>query len=218
MSGIVGSRLNIKGSGLVGSLGTDGQVFTSSGAGAGAVFEDAAGGGAWTYISTTTISSAVDEVQITSGIDSTYDKYYFHISNINHDTDDKNHYLQVISGGSVVTASDYRSCHNGINSLSTSSANIVDNDHTFIYLNASGCSLEDDENIEINLYMYNPSNTATETYVQFNGIVHQHNDRIDSWYGGGVYDQTAAVTGIKYYPADGCFEGGQIRLYGLNKS
>jgi len=44
MSGIVGSRFNIRGSGLVGSLGTDGQVFTSSGAGAGAVFEAAAGG------------------------------------------------------------------------------------------------------------------------------------------------------------------------------
>ena len=39
MSGIVGSRLNIRGSGLVGSLGTDGQVFTSSGAGVGAVYE-----------------------------------------------------------------------------------------------------------------------------------------------------------------------------------
>ena len=45
MSGIVGSRFNMRGSGLVGSLGTDGQVFTSSGAGAGAVFEAAAGGG-----------------------------------------------------------------------------------------------------------------------------------------------------------------------------
>ena len=44
MSGIVGSRLNIRGSGLVGSLGTDGQVFTSSGAGTGAVYEAAAGG------------------------------------------------------------------------------------------------------------------------------------------------------------------------------
>ena len=45
MSGIVGSRLNNRGSGLIGSLGTDGQVFTSAGAGAGAVFEAAAGGG-----------------------------------------------------------------------------------------------------------------------------------------------------------------------------
>ena len=45
MSGIVGSRLNNRGSGLVGSLGTDGQVLTSSGAGVGAVYEAAAGGG-----------------------------------------------------------------------------------------------------------------------------------------------------------------------------
>tara|TARA_R100001530_G_scaffold110593_1_gene77854 strand:- start:335 stop:931 length:597 start_codon:yes stop_codon:yes gene_type:complete len=45
MSGIIGSRLNHRGSGLVGSLGTDGQVFTSSGAGVGATYEAAAGGG-----------------------------------------------------------------------------------------------------------------------------------------------------------------------------
>ena len=45
MSGIVGSRLNNRGSGLIGSLGTDGQVLTSSGAGTSAVYEAAAGGG-----------------------------------------------------------------------------------------------------------------------------------------------------------------------------
>ena len=43
MSGIVGSRLNIRGSGVVGKLGTDGQVLTSSGAGESAVFEAAGG-------------------------------------------------------------------------------------------------------------------------------------------------------------------------------
>ena len=45
MSGIVGSRFNDRNSGIVGGLGTDGQVFTSSGAGKSAVFEAAAGGG-----------------------------------------------------------------------------------------------------------------------------------------------------------------------------
>jgi len=42
MSGIIGSRLNNRGSGLVGSLGTDGQALVSSGAGNGAVFETVA--------------------------------------------------------------------------------------------------------------------------------------------------------------------------------
>ena len=39
MSGIIGSRLNIRGSGLVGSLGTDGQHLLSSGAGVTSGFE-----------------------------------------------------------------------------------------------------------------------------------------------------------------------------------
>ena len=45
MSGIVGSKLNIRGSGLVGSLGTDGQHLLSAGAGVTNVFETVAGGG-----------------------------------------------------------------------------------------------------------------------------------------------------------------------------
>jgi len=45
MSGIVGSYHNIRGSGIVNKLGTDGQVFTSTGVGGAAGFEDAAGGG-----------------------------------------------------------------------------------------------------------------------------------------------------------------------------
>ena len=45
MSGIVGSKFNHRGSGLVGSLGTDGQHLLSSGAGVTNVFETVAGGG-----------------------------------------------------------------------------------------------------------------------------------------------------------------------------
>lgn len=73
MSGIVGSRFNIRGSGLVGKLGTDGQVFTSAGAGKSAVFEDGgkilqviqtAGKGAISTTSTSYVTSGL-EVAIT---------------------------------------------------------------------------------------------------------------------------------------------------------
>ena len=40
MSGIIGSKLNIRGSGRIAKLGTDGQVLTSAGAGTSAVYED----------------------------------------------------------------------------------------------------------------------------------------------------------------------------------
>jgi len=45
MSGIVGSKFNIRGSGLVASYGTDGQHMLSAGAGVSNVFETVAGGG-----------------------------------------------------------------------------------------------------------------------------------------------------------------------------
>jgi len=68
MSGIVGSKLNIRGSGLVGSLGTDGQHLLSAGAGVTNVFETAAGGGKVLQILQDT---ATVEVHTTAGT-STY--------------------------------------------------------------------------------------------------------------------------------------------------
>jgi len=60
MSGIVGSKLNIRGSGRVAKLGTDGQVLTSAGAGVSAVYENAAGGGtSWQSVETGSTMTAV---------------------------------------------------------------------------------------------------------------------------------------------------------------
>jgi len=60
MSGIIGSKLNIRSSGRISKLGTDGQVLTSSGAGVAANFEDAAAGGAdWQAIETGSTMTAV---------------------------------------------------------------------------------------------------------------------------------------------------------------
>jgi hypothetical protein len=67
MSGIVGSSHNIRGSGVVSKLGTDGQVFTSAGAGVKQTYEAAGGGklvdfafsnnGAETTINSTSLTS-----------------------------------------------------------------------------------------------------------------------------------------------------------------
>ena len=59
MSGIIGSKLNIRGSGLVAKLGTDGQVLTSAGAGLPSAFEDVAGGISWQSVVTASTLTAV---------------------------------------------------------------------------------------------------------------------------------------------------------------
>ena len=87
MSGIIGSKLNIRGSGLVGSLGTDGQHLLSSGPGKTNVFEAAAGAGLVKLVSTTltgaTAAIAFDSTYITS----TYSKYLVTFEGITVETD-----------------------------------------------------------------------------------------------------------------------------------
>ena len=76
MSGIVGSYFNTRGSGVVAKLGTDGQVFTSTGAGLSQGFEAAAGGGGLlqlktavkTDVFTSTSTSMVDVTDLTVDI------------------------------------------------------------------------------------------------------------------------------------------------------
>ena len=59
MSGIIGSKINIRGSGRVAKLGTDGQVLTSSGAGVPANYEDIAAGISWQAVETGSTMTAV---------------------------------------------------------------------------------------------------------------------------------------------------------------
>ena len=66
MSGIVGSYFNTRGSGVVAKLGTDGQVFTSTGAGLSQGFEAAAGGGKIGQVLSTAVTTMVDADTVTS--------------------------------------------------------------------------------------------------------------------------------------------------------
>ena len=59
MSGIIGSKINIRGSGRIAKLGTDGQVLTSSGAGVAANYEDIAAGISWQAVETGSTMTAV---------------------------------------------------------------------------------------------------------------------------------------------------------------
>ena len=59
MSGVIGSKLNIRGSGPIGKLGTDGQVLTSAGAGKSIAYEDLAGGISWQSVVTGSTMTAV---------------------------------------------------------------------------------------------------------------------------------------------------------------
>ena len=59
MSGIIGSKINIRGAGRIAKLGTDGQALTSGGAGVAANYEDIAAGISWQAVETGSTMTAV---------------------------------------------------------------------------------------------------------------------------------------------------------------
>ena len=217
MSGIVGSRLNTRGSGLVGSLGTDGQVFTSSGAGVSHTFEDAAGGGAWTYISTTTASTATS-VSVTSGIDSTYDVYKMIISGLTIDTDDRRVDLRFYIDGSEHTASDYYYAFTGTHSSGGGSP-YGGADAAFILANYDSSESDSTDALESEITLFHPASTSLFKSVNFQSVNNSHTGALNATQGSGRLESATAVTGLKFFlEGSGNLTGGTIRLYGINNS
>jgi len=220
MSGIVGSRLNIRGSGLVGSLGTDGQVFTSSGAGAGAVFEDAGGGGAWTYISTTAMDA--DTILVT-GLDTTYDVYMFSFANVHIDEDNATNsiFAHAQQGGSIITSSNYYYAASqgtsGGSALNVYYSGGAVSTGLRLAQNGLGGGAETAEVQDGNLFIYHPGATThlNAQWTMGGGLINSRWNYLDGW--GGV-TLAAATTGIQFSLTNGGFDGGNVRLYGINNS
>ena len=81
MSGIVGSKFNHRGSGLVGSLGTDGQHMLSSGAGKTNVFETVSASADFVKITSSSASEAAS-LSIDGHFTSDYDRYILHCQGV----------------------------------------------------------------------------------------------------------------------------------------
>ena len=94
------------------ATGSANQVLTSAGAGAPPVFADAAGGGAWTLISTQVASGDAD--LITTGLSTTYASYAVSISNLKPTDNRKAFYIRFGNSSGIVTSTNYR-YHNETN-------------------------------------------------------------------------------------------------------
>ena len=229
MSGLVGSKLNIRGSGLVGSLGTDGQHLLSAGAGKTNVFETAAGG-YWTLIKSITASSSatVSFVNGTSDVvfDSTYKQYMIRFLNVHPETDGQDfgfnasadtgsnynvvkqvgHYATYHREGDADEAGiQYRGQEDS--TLSTAAQEIFPQQESD---NDSAGSGE--------IIFYDPSNT---TFVK-HFISHSSHFRSDTPpYSnfssfGGYFNTTSAVDAIQFAYTSGDIDAGQFILYGAS--
>ena len=233
MSGIIGSRFNIRGSGLVGSLGTDGQVFTSSGAGAGATFE-AAGGGAFNLLSTTTLDDTATSVTVDGHYSSTYDNYMAQVY-LSPDATCDLKLQYTTSGGSARTGTNYR--RHSFFERAWGGSHTADHDKQWgedhVQLNTAIDTVVSDD------HGYNPSYRATWWIWQPLKVTSHHSASVgsfkhmtalvgwdgnnaayhfggtDSWYD--VLASTTAITGFKIFTSTSNLVEGKITLYGISK-
>jgi len=175
------------------------------------------GGGSWNLLSTTTVSSAVSEVDITSNIDSTYKNYAFILSDVHNATDDVRFQVQFFSsGGSPDTGSHYvyagsghRSDNSGLDMNSTGT--------TQGEISIAACSLDaGHRHDQFVLYLFNPAGTDSYKMMISNAVQQLGNDKIGIGQIGITYAKTIAVTGVRFKMASGNIDRGIFKLYGIS--
>jgi len=222
MSGIVGSKLNIRGSGRVAKLGTDGQVLTSSGAGAGAVFETvAAPSSDFVLLATSVTSSATTAVSLDGYFSSTYQNYFLIGTNCSNDGSDENLDIRFRQADADVTGSSYYRIWNGDYGTNGNAANRYDG---AVYgSNAIMLTNNWDPAVtkvaQFSMWFYNPLNTTAYKHITWHSCNTSPNSTRSYMNFSGAanyYGNTTALSGFTML----CTSGDNIttmnlKLYGL---
>ena len=170
-------------------------------------------------ISTATASNAT-EVDITSGIDSTYDEYMFVFTDINAATDATDFTFQVNVDGesgyneSIVSLA-FRARHyedNSVAVLGYTSGQAQSGTAYQVLL--SGMNNDADGSCAGVLHVFNPSSTTfvTHWYSRVQAMSDEPASR--EMYMAGYINTTAAITDISFKMASGNFDG-VIQIYGI---
>jgi hypothetical protein len=177
-------------------------------------------GGAWNFISNTTISN--DSTILIEGLDSTYKLYKFVFVSVNGDTTNNHWYCRVKSGGSIKSgSSDYKWCSGSPYSLSAYEWNNGGTD-SFMRFNSNGNHVDTDRTQNFIIYCFNPANASSYCYIMVNGVCINNDSHLYFHQNAGVYwnnnGSPAAVTGLQFSQSTGSYADGNIYLYGLATS
>lgn len=199
-------------------------LWTSNGSGTLSSVNSALSGGGYTYISTTTVSSAVTAVEITTGIDSTYDEYLIIITDYSVATNSASlcMNLSINAGGSYSAVNRTSS---GINSYN----NATDGTQGIAY--ASGWDLsngtgdlflltEQENNANSNscglVHLFQPSNTTFMCQWESRMACLNYNNRSQDWWTQGYVQSASAVDAVQFKCNNGNMTNGVFQLYGVS--
>jgi len=196
-------------------------LFTSDGSGNLSSVNSALDiGGGPNLISTHTASSS-SSVEITSGIDSTYDKYMFVCVGIHPSANSEGFQFQVSTDGGasygvLKTTTAFQAGHyeSGSSYEFQYEANRDRAQSTGAQWLVQGLGNDADQSCAGILHFYAPSST---TYVKqfYSRFQNYHDSNLSQdWYIGGYINTTSAVTAIKFIMSSGNIDAGTIKMYG----
>ena len=203
---------------IAGASGTAGNILTSGGSGA-APSWTAPSSGALTLLSTVTASNSAT-VDIETTFSSTYDAYLLVVTGMTSQNNNVGIRAQMKLSGSYVSTSTYKyfvdSSQSNFGIGSTNS-----NSDTEIRLSAGSTGNNAADSADLQISIYNPSNTAFSKMITWDGvnyITSLNTGTVGTASGVAVNTGTGALTGLRIYFGSGNVVAGKFRLYGISNS
>ena len=172
--------------------------------------------GSWKKLSTTTVSSNVDNVTFTNSITDAFDTYKMYaivFSQLQPTDDGVELRMRIQEGGSTDTGSNYRFrvfSMDGNESGSSSDTLRLNKDP--LGNDTSGSAILGDTNGVI--YMTNFEANRLWKYYGYHFFLNNSADKNFDTFGGGV-NGTNATTGVLIYPESGSWASGSVSLFGI---
>ena len=183
------------------------------------------GGGAWNFISKTTISSDAT-ISFTSGLDSTYREYMFYFVDIHPATDNTVFQFNGSDDDSshsydVTKTTTFHEAYQGEDdsAQATQYKTGLDLAQSTGFQPLSGdCGNDNDQGLSGELWLFNPSDTTFVKHflVKIN-FAHYANYTVVN-YPAGYFNTTADITAIQFKYSTGNIDSGTFKLYGIKDS
>jgi len=173
-------------------------------------------GGSLELIESQTISSNTAQVDFTNIKGAKYDVHLLQASNIRNASDDQQFAIRFSVGGTFDTDNDYQraifTIGGDTNSDESRDANI---NNIFFTIHQGNATNEKGNGYA---YFYNLHNSSKMSFVTLQTTTINVNGVYKMNFGGGVYDQTASVDGIRIFMSNGSnIASGVFNLYGVKQ-
>ena len=168
-------------------------------------------------LATTTVSSAVAQVDFTSNIDTTYKNYMISFTDARSATDNQQMQLRVFSanGSPDTTNGQYRYVLRGHRD-DDSDIGANSQSATYIQVTRQHSGNQTTESQNGRIFLFNPSGTVARKHIQSSTTGLDGSERAGYSMGLGIYTEAIAYTGVRLYYTSGNIVAGVFKLYGIN--